>query len=256
MYFSYLYYFANCLGVTITEEDLNIPPQIFKTDFPKSPLCNLDWGKVYEYIREFEEQGVFQNRVCYVIQGGSNSAKRFATATLINIKTTLETLFPRTKFYILSTIPIDNKDSDFLLRSGCDGIIDATLDINKTIAYFIAPKEGITVITTDTFMAWLSAGALSLRSSDRLLTPNTLYILYTLANPEFWHINGANAVESPIIEYFRGQGRFSHGGDSVLTPDQYYRYHQIDPIKGAVSIADISILLRYIVSQNIDNSIS
>lgn len=256
MYLSYMFWLADHLGVELAPEDYNRPPRPYKCDFEGSPMKNFDWNEVMKYKAELEATMDPDFNYCVVLHGGSKPCKRFSRNQTREVRTTLKTLFPNNKYAILTAQSIDGNGGEELTDEDADVVVEATENINKTAALFLAPRN-ITYVGSDTFLKWLGAGMIAMREDrkDVGLRPRDVYVLNTVASSYFWKIPGANHFESLAIKHLRStKGRLRKSSDHLISDADYYGSEVYTSYKDKtpeyIAQEDLSGFMRFIYDHN------
>lgn len=253
-YHSTMIWAADHLGVELDDSDLISPPIPLRCDFEMSPMINLDLNKINLYVEQFRNILDLKKTYCIILHGGRLPSKRFSRDQTRRIRKSLQTQFPNAGYIILSAQEIDVNGGKVLGEGDAEIVISATEDINKTIAIFLAVQNE-TFITTDTFLAWLGAGAIAQRHDrNGVLRPRDVYVLNTIASSEFWRISGSNHLESRAIRYLRSLGRLQNPRDHIIYPEEYYEYsgylsYTNNP-KEYIAEEDIADFLYFIFENN------
>lgn len=262
---SYLYgliaYFTDLMGLQWTQEETN---QIVNT--PPLPLPNYGLFTSINPMALYSEDRVLEwvNRLKLLIDagktyivithGGSKGIKRMARDQLRGVLGVLREKLPDFGFIILTAQSIDGNGGPELTGSDADIVINATEDINKTIAIFRIPTN-IVYVTTDTFLSWLGAGSIASRADhdQQFLNPTEVFVLYTIASPEYWGIPGAVRISSDALEKYDSKqlrSGFFLLNDAIYIhdPDGIYSepYDETDP---HVRDEDLAKLIANVVNR-------
>lgn len=254
-YLSRILWISDYLGVnplSSTASWFNSPPRPLKCDFEGTPMRKFDPNIVIQETEMLRGQIDPNAHYCIIMHGGSQSVKRFGLDQVRAIELALRTLYPKSKFAILTAQSVDRNGGVPISENDADLVVDAVADINKTAALFLAPKN-LTFVGTDTFLSWFAAGMIANRI-DRggVLRPKDMYVLNTVATSSFWGIAGANHIESDAIEAIRSRDeRLSTAADNMITPQEYLQYynatsndyHNVHPY-------DLAKFLRAFVAKN------
>lgn len=210
------------LGVELTDDELTALPLPIKTNY--GPLKEFDAEKVQKRGVNLaispERSG---RKQIIIVQAGSSEWKRFNDDQITQLVQEAKAVDPNSYVTVVTDKVFDSQQNPNTIPSfGADHVV-TTPDINEIGAHFAMNNP--LIVTTDTFLAWYAAGCQGiLPKNEGKLLPNTLINLFTVADPDHWHIPGMYEIESPAFSAARKEGYMSHDGFLIGAGETYRSY--------------------------------
>jgi hypothetical protein len=215
---------ANALGVTMTAEELDSIPQPLKTD--ATALSKFDRERVLQRSIELDELN--NTTTITIVQAGSSPYKRFSNQQIEElIDKTRQTFGADCKITVVTDrqaanprFETTNRNEREIVDFSADTTVEAS-DINEISAHFA--KKTDLIITTDTFYSHLAAGCQEMaRQHVSNFSPAQILVLYTLAEPTLWGINGTTPIVSELLqELLKDESNMYPGAEGLVAPDAY-----------------------------------
>lgn len=270
VYHFMLFTLARTLNLPLSREDFENIPQPIRTDH--APLDAFDKEKVIKEGMALREKILRDYKSIVVIaQGGSIPEKRYSDKQVADLVKAAKDAsrdsfvavvsdrdlvkFKSEKLWKRVIFSRDNgKQPKFIEEAD---IMVSGRDINEFCKWFLAAD---TLVTTDTFFAWLGAGSKAMRSDRRgKLQKNDVLILYTLADPQVFGITGAEIMTSKAILNERTLMKIT--GETILDTTDYYAEQNkggeinLDRIQRGISQEDFALARQKLLDVLLHNTL-
>lgn len=229
---------AQTVDMALLPEDQLLVPEPLR--LAHTALESFDRNLVIQEGYKIEQQAKRDGRkIVSIIHNGNMPEKRLSDDQIVVLAQAVKDVNPQIQVVIVSDKqfqPQEQKDES-VFTSVADAVL-STRDINSICAQLYASDH---IITTDGFWAWLAAGSKALREDRKgVLNPTDMLVLYTIADPDYWGIPGAQIVESGPLRRIKNVAEL--GWSATTGMIAAWEYHALHSSTKGIHEDDVYLL--------------